>query len=297
VTIAEQSRVEFRSTGLPVGVEIRGVDLSQTLDAETFAAIERAFNENGVAYFRGQHLTPEALIAFSRRFGTLEQHVRQEYALPGYPEIHLISNVKDGERSIGSAYAGDDWHTDLCFMRSPSRCSLLYAVEVPVKDGKALGDTLFCSTAYAYDTLPQDLRRHLEGRRAIFQYHRAQERKRQQRAHDHPRPELTAAQKAATPDVTHPAIRTHPVTGRKCVYVNQTYTFGLEGMDEEKAQPVLQQIYAHVTRPETVYHHKWQVGDVLMWDNCLTQHKAIGDYALPLRRLMYRTAIEGTEPF
>jgi taurine dioxygenase len=79
--------------------------------------------------------------------------------------------------------------------------------------------------------------------------------------------------------------------------VNQTYTFGLEGMSEDEAQPLLERIYAHVTRPETVYRHKWQVGDVLMWDNCLTQHKAIGDYALPLRRLMYRTAVEGTEPF
>lgn len=297
MSIAEKSRVGLRPTGLPVGVEVTGVDLSQELDADTFATIERAFNGNGVAYFRGQHLTPEQLLRFSRRFGTLEKHVRQEYALPGYPEIHLISNVKDGERSIGSAYAGDDWHTDLCFMQKPSRCSLLYSVEVPVKDGKPLGDTEFCSAAYAYETLPEDLKEALRGRRAIFQYHRAQERKRRQRAHDHPRPELTAEQKAATPDIMHPAIRTHPITGRKCLYVNQTYTFGLEGMTEEQSQPLLERLYAHITRPDLVYRHKWQVGDLLMWDNCLTQHKAIADYALPLRRLMYRTAIEGTVPF
>ena len=106
-----------------------------------------------------------------------------------------------------------------------------------------------------------------------------------------------SAPAAATPDIMHPAIRTHPITGRKCVYVNQTYTFGLEGMTEEQSQPLLERLYAHITRPDLVYRHKWQVGDLLMWDNCLTQHKAIADYALPLRRLMYRTAIEGTVPF
>lgn len=295
--VVHQSRAVFRSTGVPVGVEVTGADISQGMDTETFRAIESVFNDNGVIFFRNQKLTPEQLLGFSRRFGTLEKHVRQEYALPGYPEIHLISNIKEGERSIGSAYAGDDWHTDLCFTRRPSRCSLLYAVEVPTRDGRVLGDTEFCGVAFAYDTLPDGMKQRLHGLRAIFQYHRAQERKRKQRVHDHPRPELTSEQKAATPDVTHPAVRAHPITGRKCLYVNQTYTFGIEGMDEEGAQPLLQQLYAHITRPRYVYRHKWQAGDVLIWDNCLTQHKAITDYALPQRRLMYRTSVEGTEPF
>jgi len=292
-----KSAVEFLSSGLPVGIEVRGVDLSQDVDRETFGQIEQVFDGNGVIFFRNQELTPEQLLSFSRRFGTLEEHVRQEYALPGYPEIHLISNIKEGGRSVGSAYAGDDWHTDLCFMKRPSRCSLLYAVEVPVKNGVVLGDTEFCSAAFAYETLPEDTKRRLQGLRAVFQYHRAQERKRRQRAHDHPRPELTGEQKAATPDVVHPAVRTHPVTGRKCLYMNQTYTFGIEGMPEEQSEPFLRGIYAHITRPQFVYRHKWRIGDLLMWDNCLTQHKAIGDYALPQRRLMYRTAVEGTEPF
>jgi len=293
----EATQVEFRPTGVPVGIEVIGVDLAQPLDANTFRAIEGAFDGNGVLFFRGQHLTPEQLLAFSRRFGTLEKHVRNEYALPSYPEIHLISNVKEGERSIGSAYAGDDWHTDLCFMKRPSRCSLLYAVEVPMKDGRVLGNTEFASAAYAYDTLGDELKARVLGRRGVFQYHRAQERKRRQRAHDHPRPELTPEQKAATPDVTQPMVRTHPVTGRKCLYVNQTYTFGIEGESEDSAQPLLRALYAHITRPEHVYRHSWRVGDLLMWDNCLTQHKAITDYALPQRRLMHRTSVEGTEPF
>ena len=159
MTTTELARLEVRYSGKPVGAEIVGVDISRPLDDETFAEIERVFNSNGMIYFRNQKLTPEQQLAFSRRFGELEKHVRQEYALSGYPEIHLISNVKEGERSIGSAYAGDAWHTDLCFMKEPSRCSLLYAVEVPVKDGKVLGDTLFASAQHAYDTLPENVKK------------------------------------------------------------------------------------------------------------------------------------------
>ncbi len=293
----ERSRFSVRYSDKPAGAEIVGVDLSRDIDDETFAAIDRVFNENGMVFFRNQTLTPEQQLRFSRRFGELESHVRQEYALPGHPEIHLVSNVKEGERSIGSAYAGDAWHTDLCFMKEPSRCSLLYAMEVPVKDGTVLGDTLFASTQLAYDTLPENVKKRIANLRGIQQYHRRQEMKRQQRAKDHARPELTAEQKAKTPDITQPVVRTHPVTGRKCIYVNETYTFGIEGMSEEEAQPLLKLLCDHVTRPEHIYAHKWQAGDVIIWDNCSTQHKAIGDYALPQRRLMHRTAVKGGAPF
>lgn len=290
-------KLDVRDSGKPVGAEVRGIDLSRDLDSATFAAIKQLFDHNGMIYFRGQSLTPEQQIAFTARFGTPDQHVRQEYALPGYPQIHLISNVKDGERSIGSAYAGDDWHTDLCFMRHPGRYTFLYAMEVPVKDGKVLGDTCFASTAYAYDTLDAKTRDWLDQQRGVFQYHRAQARKQQQRAKDHARPALTAAQKAATPDVSHDAVITHPETGRKCIYVNKTYTFGFEGMSEDDSAPILQRLHAHITRDDTVYTHKWQAGDIIMWDNYSTQHMAVGDYALPQRRLMHRTAICGVEEF
>src|SRR5688572_16354962 len=206
----EHGPMSVRYTDKPVGAEVMGTDLARDLDSATFAAIERLFNENGMIFFRGQKLTPDALLAFSRRFGELERHVRQEYALPGYPEIHLISNVKENERSVGSAYAGDAWHTDLCFMKEPSRCSLLYAVEVPVKDGRVLGATQFASTQNAHDTLPADIRSRIGGLRGVQQYQRRQEIKRGQRMQDHARAPLTAAQKAATPDITQPVVRTHP---------------------------------------------------------------------------------------
>jgi taurine dioxygenase len=297
MTRPNKSRIEVLPTDRPVGAEIRGVDLSRELDEETFRAIKEAIDGRGMLYFRNQHLAPEEQLRFSRRFGELDRHVRQEYALPGYPEIHLISNVKEGERSVGSAYAGDDWHTDLSFMKYPAHYAILHAIEVPVKDGVVVGDTEFVSTVSAYDTLPEDKKRWLAGRRAVFEYHRAQARKQQQRRHDHARPELTPEQKAATPDVMHEAVIAHPVTGRKLLYVNKTYTFGLDGMSEEAARPILEELYAHITRPESVYRHKWQKGDVVMWDNYQTQHMAIGDYALPQRRLMHRTAIKGKYTF
>ena len=283
----------------PFGVEIMGVDLSREMDDETFGRIEQALNENGLVILHDQDMRPEEQIRFTRGFGELEVHVRQEYALPGYPQIHLISNIKEGDRSIGSAYAGDDWHTDLCFMKRPARMSLLYGKEIPHDDnGEPLGDTLFVNTADAYDRLSEEQKRKIAGLRGVHQYFRAQERKRAQREHDHKRAPLTEAQKAATPDITHPVVRRHPFTGRKCIYVNQTYTFGIDGWDEEReAQPLLKELFDHILQPEYIYRHRWRVGDVVMWDNCCTQHKAAGGYRWPQRRLMHRTAVNGTETF
>jgi len=289
--------MEIRSGDRPVGTEVLGLDLSCGLDDQTFECLKDLFDRNGMIYLRGQSLSPEQLIAFTARFGPPDHHVRQEFALQSHPEIHLISNVKDNGRSIGSAYAGDDWHTDLCFMKYPGRYTFLYAIEVPVKDGRVLGETRFASTAHAYDTLDTTTREWLDRQRGVFQYHRAQARKQAQRAKDHARPPLTEAQKAATPDLSHDAVITHPVTKRRCIYVNRTYTFAFEGMSEQASAPVLERLHNHITRDDAVYVHRWQIGDLIMWDNYSTQHMALGDYALPQRRLMHRTAICGTDDF
>lgn len=291
------ARIDVRPLA-PFGAEVHGVDLSEALDDGTFGAIEAALNEYGVLVLGNQDLAPEEQIRFTRRFGELEVHVRQEYALSGYPQIHLISNIKEGERSIGSAYAGENWHTDLCFMRKPARMSVLHGREIPHDDqGEPLGDTLFVNTADAYDRLSQGVKDKLAGLRGVHQYHRAQEIKRRQRERDHKRAPLSEKQKTATPDVSHPVVRTHLYSRRKCLYVNQTYTFGIEGWSEEFAQPLLQELFTHIVQPQHVYRHRWRVGDVVMWDNCMTQHKAVTNYALPQRRLMHRTAVNGTEPF
>ncbi|HUA54136.1 MAG TPA: TauD/TfdA family dioxygenase [Candidatus Sulfotelmatobacter sp.] len=283
--------VAVKPSGAACGAEIC-VDLSQDFDAATFEAIERAFHDHVVAYFRGQRLTNERHIAFSRRFGELEIHIVKKYLLPGHPEILLISNVRDetGEH-IGLADAGFTWHSDVSYRKRPSRCSLLYAIEVPHRDGAPLGDTVFANTIAAYDALPETMKQQLAGLKAI---HRYSERR---RVANSPRPKLTAAQLAETPDVAHPIVRTHPYTGRKSLYVTAGECIGIEGMPTDEAVGLIEELDAHCIRPEFLYRHKWQVGDLVMWDNAASMHLAICDYALPERRLMHRTTVIGGVPF
>jgi taurine dioxygenase len=278
-------------SGAACGAEI-AFDLAHDVDGARFREIERAFHDNIVVVFRGQHLSNERHIEFSRRFGTLEIHIVKKYLLPGFPEILLISNIRDerGEH-IGLADAGFTWHSDTSYRRRPSRCSLLYAKEVPQRDGRTLGDTVFANTIAAYEVLPESMKRRLAGLKAIHRYAA------RRRVADSPRPKLTQAQLDETPDIAHPIVRTHPYTGRKALYVTAGECVGIEGMPEDEAVELIAELDAHCVRPEFLYRHKWQVGDLLMWDNTSAMHLAICDYALPERRLMHRTTVIGTVPF
>jgi taurine dioxygenase len=261
------------------------------MDDRQFREIEAAFHDNIVVVFRGQTLSNDRHIEFSRRFGELEIHIVRKYLLADHPEILRISNIRgeDGDL-IGLADAGLTWHTDTSYLQRPSRCSLLHAKEVPVRDGQVIGDTIFTNTIAAYEALPNGMRRTLAGRKAI---HRYSERK---RIENSPRPKLTKAQLAATPDVAHPVVRTHKGTGRKALYVTEGECIGIEGMPEEDGRPLISELHAHCIKPEFQYRHKWQVGDLLMWDNATSMHLAICDYQLPERRLMYRTTVTGEVP-
>jgi taurine dioxygenase len=278
-------------SGAACGAEIL-CDLAKDVDDMSFREIERAFHDNIVVVFRGQRLSHERHIAFSRRFGALEIHIVKKYLLPGYPEILLISNLRDekGEH-IGLADAGFTWHTDTSYRRRPSRCSLLYAKEVPYRDGAPLGDTVFANTIAAYEALPEAMKRHLAGHKAIHRYSA------RRRVADSPRPKLSAAQIAETPDIAHPIVRTHPYTGKKSLYVTAGECVGIEGMPEDEALDLIAELDAHSVRPEFLYRHKWREGDLLLWDNAASMHLAICDYALPERRLMHRTTVIGTVPF
>ena len=283
--------IPVRRCDAACGAEIV-VDLAMPIDAAAFAGIERAFHDNIVVFFRHQYLTEEQHIAFSRRFGELEIHIVKKYLLTGHPEILLISNVRDaaGEH-IGLADAGFTWHSDTSYRQFPSRCSLLYAKEVPMRDGVPLGDTVFANAVAAYDALPAATKRQIEGRKAIHRYAM------RRRVADSPRPKLTAAQLAETPDIAHPIVRTHPYTGRKALYVTAGECVGIEGMPEDEALQLIAELDAWCVRPEFCYRHRWQVGDLVMWDNASAMHLAICDYALPERRLMHRTTVIGSQPF
>lgn len=275
-----------------LGAEI-GFDLSGPVDDRTFAELESIFHDNIVVFFRGQQLSSEQQIAFSGRFGELEIHIVKKYLLPGHPEILLVSNVKnEAGELIGLADAGFTWHSDVSYRRTPSRCSLLYAKEVPRDaDGNVLGDTIFANCVAAYAALPAAMQRRLDGLKAIHRYSS------RRRVENSPRPKLTPAQITETPDVAHPIVRTHPHTGRKAIYVTAGECIGIAGMPEDEALDLLAELDAHCVRPEFCYRHRWRAGDLVMWDNATAMHLAICDYALPQRRLMHRTTVIGGEPF
>jgi len=286
--------LDIKPTGAALGAEIRGIDLSQPMAETTFRAIEHALHEHEVIFFRGQRIGPEQHVAFSGRFGELEKHIRVECCKPGFPEIFVVSNVIENGKPIGTQDAGLFWHSDLAYMARPSRGSLFYALEVPHDDaGKPLGDTMFASTTAAWRALPEDLKRIVAGRRAVTSYAKGYYRDR----NSGPRPPLTEAQKARTPEVEHPIMRTHPYTKKPCLFVNEGYTTRIVDLPPEESGRVLDLLFEHVSRPEFVYRHQWQEGDFLIWDNCSTQHRAVFDYALPQRRRMERTTLTGTAPF
>lgn len=292
-------------SGGGLGAEISGVDLSRPLDDDTFAKLASTFFEHGVVVFRGQRLAPAQQVAFTRRFGELEHHVRRESCLPGFPEILVVSNVLDAAgRAIGVQDAGRFWHSDLSYKKEPSLLSALYAIEVPVVDGRALGDTGFASVMAAYDALPQETQRRLQGLRNVhsYRYYRAKNAHAQaadaaslgRRVQEHTPSEQ---QLGSVPDVEAPVVRTHPVTGRKGLFVNEAHTSHLVGVGGDEGGRLLGELCRHIVRPEFTYVHRWRPGDLLMWDNCAVQHKATFDYELPLRRVMHRTTVRGTAPF
>lgn len=291
--------------GKHLGAEISGVDLARPLDDVTFARIAKAFFEHQVVFFRNQRITPDQHVAFARRFGVLEQHVRKEHLLNGYPEILIVSNVLDERgQAIGVEDAGRFWHSDLSYKREPSLLSALYALEVPVKNGLVLGNTSFASTTASYDALPEAMKRRLLSLKNIHSYRYYRTRNIEAQKEEQARGKrvvqehaLTEEQLKSVPDSEVPVVRTHPVTGHKGLFINEAHTSHIAGLPKHESDALLSELFAFIIRPEFRYEHHWQAGDLLMWDNCSVQHKAHFDYELPLRRLMHRTTVRGTAPF
>jgi taurine dioxygenase len=278
--------IEIVPTGAALGAEIRGVDLGEPVDDATFANIERAYDEYGVIFFRDQHLSPPQQVAFTRRFGEIEYNIFGErWSVTGSPEIVVVSNVVENGAQIGVKRAGENWHSDMCYTARPPRGTMLYAQEIPELHGLPLGDTEFASAAAAWDALPETLQQRIDGRRAIFDF---RGRKRALTP--------TQAEIDRNPPVTHPVVRTHPHTGRKCLYVMRDDCTGIEGIEQEEAEGLIAALADHIVKPSFIYRHQWRAGDLLMWDNCTVQHRAVQDYDLPQRRVMHRTTMGGAVP-
>ena len=272
-----------------IGAEIQDVDLAQPLPDADFARIEAAFNRHAVICFPKQRLSEPQMIAFARRFGHVEKIFLTHYAHPQFPEIMYVSNIQESGRDIGHADAGRVWHTDMSYTARPPRATMLYALEIPVENSVVLGDTLFSSAADAHDALPLETQKRIANLLAIHQVagRRARTGTGQQ----------DQALRKEQPTVVHPVVRTHPHTGRKCLYISKGECEGIEGMPKDEALALIDELAEHTINARFHHTHRWRLHDLLMWDNCAVQHLASLDYQWPKhRRLMHRITVGGTVP-
>lgn len=289
MTTATLQDFEIRPLDAALGAEVTGLDLSQPLADADFARIHRAHLDHHLVVFRDQRITPAQQIAFSRRFGPLQIHVLDQFQLAGHPEILIVSNVIEDGKPIGLGDAGHFWHSDLSYKERPSLGSLLHARELP----RTGGDTLFANMHAAWDTLPPDLQRQLDGLRAEHTY-LARYAELQRRSPW--RPNLTPAQIAQVQPVLQPVVRTHPETGRKALFVSEHFTTRIAGLPDDESRDLLAQLFAHSVQPRNVYRHQWRPHDLVIWDNRSLMHLAAGTPDSE-RRVMYRTTIEGDLPY
>ncbi|HEV7813654.1 MAG TPA: TauD/TfdA family dioxygenase [Janthinobacterium sp.] len=273
----------------PLGAAIVNLDLSKPLSDADFKRIHRAHLDHHVLVFRDQRITPRQQIDFSRRFGNLQIHVLRNFQLAYHPEIMLISNIIENGQPIGLGDAGHFWHSDLSYKEVPSLGSMLHAQELPAEGG----DTLFANQHLAYETLPAALLKAVQGARAEHSY-LAQYAELQRR---NPfRPNLTQAQIDEVKPVLQPVVRVHPETGRRALFVSEHFTTRIAGLPEDESRALLDELFAHSTKPEFVYRHQWQPHDMVFWDNRSLMHLASG-CPNEQRRMLYRTTIEGDLPF
>ena len=266
------------------GVEVTGIDLNQPIDDGLRTALNRAFVDHSVLVVRGQTFTPDQMLAAVRLFGEVFVQHNTRFALPECPLIHYISNqdkFPDGRRYI----PGEGYHTDHSNDRMPPKATVLHAVQLP----HAGGDTQYVNMHAAYEGLSDAMRRRIDNLRAVHVY--------QSRHSTRKLMGLTENARDRVPDaVVHPLVRTHPETGRRAIYINPIRIDDIEGMEEAEAQELLTQLLAHATQPQYEYRHKWQLGDLVMWDNRCLLHKANGDYDMDQMRYLYRVMLKGDAP-
>ena len=275
-----------------LGAEVRGIDMHQTIDAETAQAVRDAWTRHLVLVFPDQRISDQEHVAFTRHFGEPEIFHQTSLNLRSdrVREIFLVSNVdaqgrlmQPSEPSQKQLSSSRQWHTDSSYRPMPSIGSLLHGIEI----SRTGGITQFINMYTVYDDLPESLRRHVEGRRARHDFSMLH------RLTGAPPP--TAEEQAAMPPVWHPMVRRHPVSGKKSLYISSIYNDAVEGLEGPAARRLIEELTAFSAQPKYMYRHVWEPHDVVMWDNRCTVH-AVTPHDSAERRVMHRTTIVGSEP-
>lgn len=266
--------------GVALGAEVSGIDLA-LLDDASFAEIRRALTEHLVLFFRGQRLQPADHMAFARRLGPMEVHEVFK-PLAGHPEISVL------EHDAARPPISDSWHTDVSYRPAPALASVLYARDIPARGG----DTLWLSAAAAYEALSPALQSFLCSLEAEHDFLAAYGGYLGQQEGGE---ERIARARRDTPPVVHPLVVVHPLSGRRVLYVNPTFTTRIVGLAPLESRALLDLLFQHLLKPEFQVRHRWRVDDVAVWDNRATQHYATGDY-YPQYRRMHRITVGGDRP-
>lgn len=279
--------IELKKLGEALGAEVGGVELSQPLAPEIFTQIREAWLGHLVLRFRGQKLSDPQLLAFSRHFGELDPPGPNPLGRPflaDHPQMNVISNIKADGVPIGGLGDGEAiWHADMTYVENPPMAAILHALEVPPSGG----DTYWANMVLAYETLPAELRQRVEGRSAVHDatYNSAGIRRKGYEDVADPR---------AAPGARHELVRTHPETGRKCLFLGRRRNSYVLGMELGESEALLDALWAHATQPRFTFRQQWRVGDVLVWDNRCTLHRR-DSFDPAARRLLHRTQIKAAQ--
>lgn len=281
--VAPRRTIEVVRHGTSLGTEIRGIDFSRPIDRATADAIHDALMEYKVVFFRGAEMTPAQHIAFGRLFGELTVHPFVPH-LGDYPEVVVLDNHKDNP-----VFSTDVWHSDETFRLVPPMGSILRCIRQPPSGG----DTLWADMCAAFEGLSDKMQLFLSGLEAIHDFQNFRHK------FDHLPPrerhEKLAAMEEELPNPTHPVVRTHPVTGKKILFVNEQFTIAIKGMREDESRALLTFLFEQPRIPEYQFRFHWGPNDMVFWDNRPTQHYAANDY-YPQRRTMQRVTIKGEKP-
>lgn len=271
--------IRFSPCAGALGAEVSGLDLCAPLSAEDFATLKQGWLDYEVLFFRDQPLTPPAHAALAERFGVPQLHEAYPH-VEGYPQLTILENDRDHPSMI------EMWHTDMTFRQNPPLGSILHGVIIPERGG----DTLFASMSAAYEGLSDAMQQFLSSLTAIHDFSFGFK---ESLAAPGGRERL-APMVAANPPVEHPVVKTHPESGRKCLYVNSLFTVSIKGMKQKESQALLEFLFDHVVTPEYTCRFRWQQNSVAFWDNRIVQHKPVNDYWPQHRRMQRITIDDGT---